>query len=126
MSSRLCRRRTVRIRQRIQGACKCRLLLWRNAHGPGWPARKGGEAHAPCKLAPRQGTGRWGSRQFDRRRLRRHPPAPQCGLDSADLKRATTTKKATNDMKKSKTAPKETKGADSPARLIDARIKKLG
>jgi hypothetical protein len=35
-------------------------------------------------------------------------------------------KKATTGMKKAKTAPKEGKAADSPARLIDARIRKLG
>ena len=35
-------------------------------------------------------------------------------------------KKATTTMKKSKSASKEGKGADSPSRLIDARIKELG
>jgi hypothetical protein len=34
-------------------------------------------------------------------------------------------KKATTTMKKSKSASKEGKGADSPSRLIDARIKEL-
>jgi hypothetical protein len=35
-------------------------------------------------------------------------------------------KKATTTMKKTKSAPKAASGGDSPAQLIDARIKKLG
>jgi hypothetical protein len=35
-------------------------------------------------------------------------------------------KKATTTVKKTKTASKETRGGDSPSRLIDARIKELG
>jgi len=35
-------------------------------------------------------------------------------------------KKATTPMKQTKNSAKEAKGGDSPSRLIDARIKKLG
>src|ERR1043166_648940 len=118
LSSRLRRRRAVRLRQCLQGACRCRLLPGRGARRSGRAAGRRGQAHAPCEAAPRRGPGRSGLERLDPGRLSGYsPPSRAAGP---------VMKKTKAPMKKNTTGAKAGKAGYSPSQLIDAKIEGLG